>query len=152
MTGIFSIFTFYVPCSGKDKVRITNGSFTPVNGKGVVRCSPSLMLSSVLHVPSFSVNLLSISFITKDLNYKVTFFPSHCILQRLATEEIIGAGKICNGLYLLDDTELSSKKTKLIAFTSSEDTIRETLLHHRRLGHPSHFAFSKLFPKLRFVL
>lgn len=45
-----------------------------VSGKGSIVCTSDLTLSSVLHVPSFPNNLLSISAITRDLNCKVTFF------------------------------------------------------------------------------
>ncbi|PKA49021.1 hypothetical protein AXF42_Ash020600 [Apostasia shenzhenica] len=120
MTGMSSIFTSYVPYLGKDKVRIVDDSFTPVIGKGVVRCSSSLSLPSVLHVLSFPTNLLSISSITNDLNCNVTFFLSYCILHRLTMEEIIGVSKICNGLYLLNNSELIRRKIGLIASISSK--------------------------------
>ncbi|PKA53923.1 Retrovirus-related Pol polyprotein from transposon TNT 1-94 [Apostasia shenzhenica] len=151
MTGISSIFTSYVPCSDRDKVRIADSSFTPIIGKGAIKCSSSFSLSSVLHVPSFPANLLSISSITKDLNCKVTFFLSHCVLQKLAMEEIIGVSKMCNGLYLLDNFEPCSKQTGLMQSNSSKVVAREVLLHHRRLGHLSSIALSKLFPNLSYA-
>ena len=77
MTSISTSFSTYVPCSGRDKVRTADGNPSPISGKGVIHASNSLSLSSVLHFPNFSTNLLSISRITRDLNCCVTFFPTH---------------------------------------------------------------------------
>ena len=79
MTYSSSLFSDYKPCSGQDKVKIADGTGSSVSGKGSIRITPSLPLSSVLHVPSFSNNLLSISRLTRELNCRVTFFPSHCV-------------------------------------------------------------------------
>ena len=53
MTGQSKSFVSYLPCSGQDKVRIADGSFSTVSGKRTVNCTPTITLSSVLHVPSF---------------------------------------------------------------------------------------------------
>ena len=73
MTGASNIFTSYTPCSGKDKVRVADGSMAPIVGHGSVRCPKTLSLSHVLHVPKFPINLLLVSSITKSLNCKVCF-------------------------------------------------------------------------------
>ena len=49
-------------------VRIAYGSYTHIAGRGTVRILPDLTLSSVLHIPNFSFNLLSVSALTKTLN------------------------------------------------------------------------------------
>ena len=46
------------------RVRIADGSYNHLVGKGTVCVLPNLTLSSVLHVPSFSFNLLSVSALT----------------------------------------------------------------------------------------
>ena len=51
MTGASDMFTSYTPCSGKDKVRVADGSMAPIVGRGSIRCTKSLSLSPVLHVP-----------------------------------------------------------------------------------------------------
>lgn len=78
MTGMSSLFTSYSVCFGKDKVRIANSSLSSIAGQGDILVTHDLYLSFVLHVPRFTLNLLSISHITKILNYCVTF--SHLIL------------------------------------------------------------------------
>lgn len=71
MTGCSSIFDSYLTCSGKDKVRIADGSFSAISGKGSVRFSPSISLSSVLHIPNFATNLLSVNSLTRSANCSV---------------------------------------------------------------------------------
>ena len=64
--------------------------------------SPSISLESVLHVPNFATNLLSVSSIIKSMNCSVTFFPTHCVFQDLETRRMIGSGREDGGLYLMD--------------------------------------------------
>ena len=85
MTSARKNFFTYSPCLGHDKVRIADGSLSPIIGKGSVKCTPSITLPFALHIPHFSYNLLSVSAITKNLNCKVEFFPSHCVIQELST-------------------------------------------------------------------
>ena len=130
MTGSSPVFSDYKPYSRQDKVKIADGTVSSVSGKGLVRVSPSLSLSSVLHVPSFSNNLLSISRITRDQNCSVTFFPSHCIFQDLITRRTIGSGREENGLYLLEPQEqLHLAHHTTLAGSKSGDI----MLWHRRL-------------------
>lgn len=84
----------------------------------------------VLHVPSFSFNLISVSALTKDLNCSVTFFPTHCVFHDLKTGQVIGGGRESNGLYLLKPIR---KESRVLQSTTSEDT--EIMLWHHRLGH-----------------
>ena len=59
MTSARKNFFTYSPCSGHDKVRIADGSLSPIIGKGSVKCTPSITLPFALHIPHFSYNLLS---------------------------------------------------------------------------------------------
>eukprot|EP00252_Welwitschia_mirabilis_P002409 TRINITY_DN1235_c0_g1_i6.p1 TRINITY_DN1235_c0_g1~~TRINITY_DN1235_c0_g1_i6.p1 ORF type:complete len:1428 (+),score=264.56 TRINITY_DN1235_c0_g1_i6:585-4868(+) len=145
MTGSSKEFATYSSGKKGDNVRIADGSFTPVSGTGSVSCTPNINLSSVLHVPHFSVNLLSVSSITKELQCKIEFFPDHCVFQDLQTGKRIGTGRLQNGLYVLD------KNHETVAHQASlgNDVInREILQWHRRLGHPSFVVLEKLFPSL----
>jgi hypothetical protein len=71
---------------------LANGSLYHVVGFGHTHLSPDIEFLSVLHVPSFPFNLLSISKITKALNCSVSFYPSLCIFQDLKTRRMIGMG------------------------------------------------------------
>ena len=101
MSRSSDLFSDYKPYSGQDKVRIADGTFSSVSGKGTIRATPTLPLSSVLHVPHISHNLLFISRLTQNLNCSVTVFPSHCVFQDLSTGRTIGSGREESGLYVL---------------------------------------------------
>ena len=61
-------------------LRVGSSPTTTVYVLGVVNLSPNLSLSSVLYTPDFPFNLLSVSKLTKLLNYVAIFYLStHCI-------------------------------------------------------------------------
>ena len=125
------------------------GSPSPISGKCVVNVSNTLALSSVLHIPCFSTNLLSISRVTRDLNCSVTFSPSHCVFQDLSTKKTIGSGEERNGLYFLLPEGVTNKELTPVAHTSQKEVLsEETWLWHKRLGHTSFYLFHFLFPTL----
>ena len=69
----------------------------------VVQATSSLTLTDVIYVPYFPVSLLSISQLTKQNNYKITFLHSHCVFQDLSTGKRIGSRHERGGMYYLDD-------------------------------------------------
>lgn len=83
MTNLSSLFTSYHVSSAKDKVRIVDGSYSSIVGHGDILATSTLLLSSIFHVPNFTLNLLSINHHTKSLNCSVTLFPSYCLFQDL---------------------------------------------------------------------
>jgi len=99
MTGKSSSFSFYNLCSSKDKIRVANGSLSPIYGKGSIVVTPSMPLSSVLHVPNLAANLLSITRITPKLNCRAIFYSSYCCFQDLTMGRMIGSGSLKDGLY-----------------------------------------------------
>ncbi|XP_028061865.1 uncharacterized protein LOC114265298 [Camellia sinensis] len=50
MSGSSDLFSSYKPSLGQDKVRIADGTISSISGKGLVHATPTLPLSSVLHV------------------------------------------------------------------------------------------------------
>lgn len=151
MTGCSSSFDSYSTYHGEDKVRVADGSLSPISGHGSIHYSPTISLSKVLHVPKFPSNLLSVSSLTHSLNCSVTFFPTHCVFQELATRRLIGGGKVHGGLYFLEQTP-SPVGPSLSCGQALEANVNSALplLHqwHRRLGHPSFGILEKLFPSL----
>ena len=69
--------------------------------QGKIALTLTFTLKSVLYVPKLLANLLSIHQITKDLNYTVTFFQSHCVIQDRATTRTIEHAKENEALYVL---------------------------------------------------
>ena len=143
MSGSYQNFIEYAPDLKTQSVKLADGSSQTVLGSGTVMCGSNISLSSVLHVPSFPINLLSISCITKELNCAVIFFPSWCLFQELGTGRRLGMGNMRNGLYYLDDN-MSHKVAAVLTPTPLE----EFLLLHRRLGHMSFITLGQLYPTL----
>ncbi|KAK1570860.1 hypothetical protein Q3G72_008244 [Acer saccharum] len=76
-----------------------DGSKTPIEGQGVVQATPTLSLPSILYVPKFPVNLLSVSQIVKELN---------CSVRDLGTRKTIGGGYKKNGVYYTANHSLNT--------------------------------------------
>ena len=100
MTGDITLFHSYQPCSESYKIKIADGSYSPVAGKGSVIVPNSFRLLFVLHVPKLTWNLLSISKVTKDLNCVTKFFPNHCEFQEMEMGKMIGCAWEHEGLYI----------------------------------------------------
>ena len=81
MTSVSNLFDSYTPCSGSEKVRITDDNFSSIVGKGLIKISKNIDLQSILHVPKLTCNLLSISKLLKDFNYRINFFDYYCLFQ-----------------------------------------------------------------------
>ena len=80
MTNAHHLFSTYSPCVGNLKVKIADGTLSPIAGKGSIRIYESITLNPVLHVPNLSCNLLSNSQLTKQSNCLAKFLPSHCVV------------------------------------------------------------------------
>jgi hypothetical protein len=73
----------------------------PITSTGTLPLNSVIFLKNVLGVPTFKVDLMSISQVTRGLNCSVTFFPYWCVLQDLVTKTTIGLGKQRGRLYYL---------------------------------------------------
>ncbi|KAL4632300.1 hypothetical protein ACB092_04G039700, partial [Castanea dentata] len=102
MTGTSGLLSDLEQSSSLPNVTLANGSTTTVFGLGTVNLSPNLSLFSVLYIPDFPFNFLSISKLTKILNCAAILLSTHCIFQDLKTGKIIGGGHEAGGLYYLD--------------------------------------------------
>lgn len=147
MTGMSTLFhtyqiTFdstYQITFDRDKMCIVDGSYSSVASHGDTHATSELSLSSVLHVPNFTLNLLSISYLTQHLHCFVTFFPSYGVFQDLEMKTI-DLGREKDRLYIFDSsTPIASSVIKGNSLSSDE------LLWHRRLGHPSFSLLHQMF-------
>ncbi|XP_047050912.1 uncharacterized protein LOC124656163 [Lolium rigidum] len=86
-------FLSYAPRSGKDRVRIADGSSAPIMGCGTVRCTSSLSLSPVLHVPNF---------------------------PDLKSGRVLGTGTERDGLYYLDN-ELTPLALSAMSISTTDE-------------------------------
>lgn len=82
-------------------VKLPNGSFVPITHIGTVQLSPHILLTNVLVIPSFSFDVLSVSYLLKQISYCLTLFHDQLIIQDLHSLKMIGLAKECAGLYHL---------------------------------------------------
>ncbi|KAG8502903.1 hypothetical protein CXB51_000532 [Gossypium anomalum] len=140
--GNLSLFHTYLPCNDHSRIRIADGSYSPVAGMGTVTLTKNFSLDKVLHVPNLSYNLLSISKLTKDEKVLVEFSALGCMVQEQESGKMIGTAKVDDGLYVW---KKNSSQEGMALSTSKEDSI---MLWHHRLGHPNFMYLKKLFPLL----
>jgi hypothetical protein len=93
----------------------------------------SLFLNNILMSPQIIKNLISVHQFTIDNNCSVEFDPGGCSVKDLQTQSVIVRCNSSGSLYPLHLPPAQS----LVAKAASP-------LWHRRLGHPSHEALSKL--------
>jgi hypothetical protein len=139
VTCIPNSFKTYTPYTHSETIQTADGTSQPIHGVGSIECTPSLCLSSVLHVPSFPVNLLSVSSIVDQFKCIVTFDEKLCTFQEKSTRRVIGTGVRHNGLWFINNEELALT-------TASGGHEREIFLLHRRLGHVPFESLSRLYP------
>ena len=75
-----------------------DGTISYAKGEGSIYLD-DLWFKSVLYAPKLRCNMLSISKITKDMNCKVIFSPTHCVFHDLISGRMIGNAKEKDGLY-----------------------------------------------------
>ncbi|CAJ2662733.1 unnamed protein product [Trifolium pratense] len=153
MTGESALFSSYSPCAGNQKIKVADGSFSAIVGKGSVVLSPMLTLKNVLHVPNLSCSLMSVSKLAQDINCQTNFFRSHCVFQDLNSGKMIGSAEESGGLYYFDIGSASQLPSETISscfesFSVLNNHDDNIMLWHLRLGHPSFPYLKHLFPKL----
>ena len=143
MTGNSSLFSTFQSQPSPSTVTLADGSHSCVLGPSTIVPTPSIPLTSILSLPNFSFNLMSVSKLTRALKCYISFFPYFCLFQDLMTKQIIGRGRESEGLYILDPTV-----ARPIA-CSGVTTPFET---HCRLGHLSLSLLKKLSPQFSSLL
>ena len=106
MIGNSNLFTTFQSHPSTSTVTLANGSTSSVLRSGTIYSTPLITLISVLSLPQFSFNLISMSKLTRTLNCSISFFPDHCLIQNLSRKRIIDRGREFGGLYILE-TEMS---------------------------------------------
>jgi hypothetical protein len=101
VTCISSLFKAYNPHIHSETIQTVDGTSQPIHGVGSVDCTSSLCISSVLHVPSFPINLLSVSSLVDQFKCTITFDENLCIFQE-ETGRVIGTGLRRNGLWYIN--------------------------------------------------
>ena len=87
-------------------VALPNGHTISVGGTGSVRLCNELTLQNVLFVPQFHWNLLSISALTQQHPYVVSFHSDHYVIEDPTQGRRIGIGRQAGNLYTLDLSQM----------------------------------------------
>ena len=137
MTGNFSLFTTFQLHPSTSTVTLADGSTSYVLGSRTIHPTPLITLTSIMSLPQFSFNLISVSKLIRTLNCSISFFPDHCLIQDLSTKRIIGRGRESGGLYILE--------TEVLKSIACSGVVTPFDLHCR-LGHLSLPLLKKLYP------
>jgi hypothetical protein len=129
--------------TGKDRVIVGNGASFPISHTDTISPTSSLTLKDVLVVPGLTKNLISISKLTSDFPFSITFTNDRFIIQNQVTRRVVATGQRENGLYVLERGHQS-----LISVLSNNCPQASFDVWHAHLGHVSHSIIS-LFNKNR---
>ncbi|CAN1816608.1 Retrovirus-related Pol polyprotein from transposon RE2 [Linum perenne] len=113
-------------------VRLPDGGHISVTHIGTACLGHGLVLDHVLVIPSFKFNLLSVSRLTEQGAYTVSFSSFLCKFQDTRTSRMIGTAELCRGLYWLRSAVHSLPDKSVFSCSSSFFD-----LWHFRLGHGS---------------
>ena len=90
MTANSNLFTTFQSHASTFTLTLADGSTSYVFGSGTIHLTHLITLTSVMSLPQFSFNLISVSKLTRTLNCSISFFPDYCLIQDLSTKRIIG--------------------------------------------------------------
>ena len=133
---VIRIFFSLTITSPLPMITLASGSQTMAKGIGSACHLSSIPLTSVLYVPYYPFNLISISKLTRDLNCLITLFDNFVTLQDQSMGRTIGIGREVQGLFHLSSLSSST------AYTSMDTP----LLIHSHLGHPNISKFRIMVP------
>jgi hypothetical protein len=106
MTGNQILLNNYRTIDGTEYFTIANNDKVKIKGWGMIIIFEKWFLQDIFYVEKYSVNPLSISKLSRDLNCEIIFQEKYVIFQDLVTKEKIGEGQLENGLYFLDSNKL----------------------------------------------
>ncbi|KAG2675036.1 hypothetical protein I3760_13G164900 [Carya illinoinensis] len=93
------------------KVTLPNGHLISIEGVGTCVLADHIILHNVLFVPQFCFNLLSVPQLTHTNSCIIAFSSSTISFQDPHSMRLIGAGELCNGLYVYWSTPTTALST-----------------------------------------
>jgi transposase InsO family protein len=142
VTGNIREFDSYsqYPPTHRGTIQTADGTAQSIKGVGTVQCTPNIKLSSVLHVPAFPVNLVSLSALIDQQDCCIMVDKYMCLIQERTTGRKIGSGTRHKGLWRMDRDEMGHEASSMLAaYVGGKE--RMALVHHCRMGH---MAFDKM--------
>ncbi|CAM8889614.1 unnamed protein product [Rhodiola kirilowii] len=118
------------------KVLLPNSEVIGIAYAGKCVLSSELLLEDVLLVPTFKINLISVSKLVLDSKCSVIFTGSSCQIQDLTFKSTLLTGEVSGGLYYLRNRELKVKEHKIATCGVAVKSRAISLdVWHDRLGH-----------------
>ncbi|KAJ1272565.1 hypothetical protein BS78_06G212200, partial [Paspalum vaginatum] len=147
VTGALCEFESYMqyPHKHKETIQTADGTSQSIKGIGTVQCTPSIKLSSVLHVPAFPASLISLSALVDQLDCRVILDRENCLIQERQTGKSLGTATRHSGLWYMDREGTNDALCTVLAIKMGEKEFTVMLLHCR-LGHLSFDKICKAFP------
>jgi hypothetical protein len=96
-----SLFNNYSSLQNKF-VFLPNQTRVQVVGSGTVTLGDHFLLHNVLYIPTFKMNLISLSSLLSRDKFQVVFSNQRCVIQDPQLSRTIGKGNLSHGLYLLE--------------------------------------------------
>lgn len=149
-------------------VTLPNNTKVQVAAVGSIRLNPNFVLTNVLYIPDFSVNLISVGALLYSKQYDVHFVDDCCVIQDKTLQKAIGRCDLVRGLFPFTNCVSAPNRDVLgspIFFNSLpfSDAIRPSRnvvcspldvakLWHTRMGHLSDNVLQLLSNKIPFQL
>ena len=133
------------PSMHQETIQTADGTAQKIEGTGIVQCTRNIKLSSVLHVPAFPVNLLSLSALVDQIDCRVIVDRYVFSIQERLSGRKIGTGTRRRGLWYMDRDEPGKLGgSALVAALVGKEKF--AMVHHCRMGHVAFDKMSKAFP------
>jgi hypothetical protein len=123
--------------NGADKIVAANGTGMDIHivGHAVIQTpTRDLHLNNILHVSSFSKNLISVHQFSTDNNVSLEYFPNCFLIKDLDTRNVLLRGQCRDGLYPIPRSGRQIYGTFKPSFQ----------VWHNRLGHHSFYIVDKV--------
>lgn len=143
VTNYSSNFNSKSSYTGSEKIKLGNGAGLKITQIGSTTLSTSsssssFVLNNLLHVPTVTKNLLSVSQFARDSHVYFEFFPNFSFVKNHETKEILLKDILKEGKYIFPtlQQELSSSPTIHHSTMTANFSIFFSLWHNR-MGHAS---------------
>ncbi|KAL2251770.1 UNVERIFIED_CONTAM: hypothetical protein Sindi_2299300 [Sesamum indicum] len=158
--GDIRLFQSFTTSTQSLTIHLPNRQTQIVSHIGFVVITSEITLTNVLHIPTFSVNLLSVRQLCHDMPVQFRFLKSSCILQGLGNDRVMATGELLGNLYILSSTPVSKENThfsSLQANCNVNSSVNVAMnngdVWHKRLGHLSKNSMKHItsLPQLDFI-
>jgi transposase InsO family protein len=144
----FESYTQY-PLRHIETIQTADGTSQPIKGLRTVQCTPAIKLSSILHVPAFPVNLVSLSALVDQIDCRIILDKKICLIQERMTGRKLGrklgTGTRHKGLWYMDrDMPNTTTSVVLAAILGEKEAM--AMIDHCRMGHMAFDKMYKVFP------